>query len=134
MQPINITFISFLLNYLLQSDDQRSEGSSILSSKFFLRDSTIHGKKKVMYSLFPIKVFNCLCMYTRDLLPVFLIKAKSKCCNTNEKGNTDCIHEGAPIKSQPPLIAKWRNGVKLQLPGRFDGDGKNDIYNIYFFT
>ncbi|XP_018363540.1 PREDICTED: regulator of G-protein signaling loco isoform X2 [Trachymyrmex cornetzi] len=78
-----------------KSDDQRSEGSSILSSKFFLRDSTIHGKKK----------------------------AKSKCCNTSEKGNSnDCIHEGAPIKSQPPLIAKWRNGVKLQLPGRFDGD------------
>ncbi|XP_077258093.1 regulator of G protein signaling family member locomotion defects isoform X4 [Temnothorax americanus] len=84
-----------------KSDDQRSEGSSILSSKFFLRDSTIHGKKK----------------------------AKSKCCNTNEKSNTnDCIHEGAPIKSQPPLIAKLRNGVKLQLPGRFDGDGKNDLY------
>ncbi|XP_032672591.1 regulator of G-protein signaling loco isoform X2 [Odontomachus brunneus] len=81
-----------------KSDDQRSEGSSILSSKFFLRDSTIHGKKK----------------------------AKSKCCNTSEKGNTnDCIHEGAPVKSQPPLIAKWRNGVKLQLPGRFDGD---DLY------
>ncbi|XP_018407647.1 PREDICTED: regulator of G-protein signaling loco [Cyphomyrmex costatus] len=81
-----------------KSDDQRSEGSSILSSKFFLRDSTIHGKKK----------------------------AKSKCCNTSEKGNSnDCIHEGAPIKSQPPLIAKWRNGVKLQLPGRFDGD---DLY------
>ncbi|TGZ47582.1 hypothetical protein DBV15_03429 [Temnothorax longispinosus] len=81
-----------------KSDDQRSEGSSILSSKFFLRDSTIHGKKK----------------------------AKSKCCNTNEKSNTnDCIHEGAPIKSQPPLIAKLRNGVKLQLPGRFDGD---DLY------
>ncbi|XP_018312460.1 regulator of G-protein signaling loco isoform X1 [Mycetomoellerius zeteki] len=78
-----------------KSDDQRSERSSILSSKFFLRDSTIHGKKK----------------------------AKSKCCNTSEKGNSnDCIHEGAPIKSQPPLIAKWRNGVKLQLPGRFDGD------------
>ncbi|XP_012226987.1 regulator of G-protein signaling loco isoform X2 [Linepithema humile] len=81
-----------------KSDDQRSEGSSILSSKFFLRDSTIHGKKK----------------------------AKSKCCNISEKGNTnDCIHEGAPVKSQPPLIAKWRNGVKLQLPGRFDGD---DLY------
>ncbi|XP_011160617.2 regulator of G-protein signaling loco isoform X2 [Solenopsis invicta] len=79
-----------------KSDDQRSEGSSILSSKFFLRDSTIHGKKK----------------------------AKSKSCNTSEKGN-DCIHEGAPIKSQAPLIAKWRNGVKLQLPGRFDGD---DLY------
>ncbi|XP_020295874.1 regulator of G-protein signaling loco isoform X2 [Pseudomyrmex gracilis] len=81
-----------------KSDDQRSEGSSILSSKFFLRDSTIHGKKKV----------------------------KSKCCNTSEKGNSnDCIHEGAPVKSQPPLIAKWRNGVKLQLPSRFDGD---DLY------
>ncbi|EZA60643.1 hypothetical protein DMN91_007153 [Ooceraea biroi] len=82
-----------------KSDDQRSEGSSVLSSKFFLRDSTIHGKKK----------------------------AKSKCCNTSEKGSTnDCAHEGVPvIKSQPPLIAKWRNGVKLQLPGRFDGD---DLY------
>ncbi|XP_029155013.1 regulator of G-protein signaling loco isoform X2 [Nylanderia fulva] len=78
-----------------KSDDQRSEGSSILSSKFFLRDSTIHGKKK----------------------------AKSKYCNTTEKGNTN--DEGAPVKSQPPLIAKWRNGVKLQLPGRFDGD---DLY------
>ncbi|XP_070158476.1 regulator of G-protein signaling loco isoform X2 [Polyergus mexicanus] len=81
-----------------KSDDQRSEGSSILSSKFFLRDSTIHGKKKI----------------------------KSKYCNITEKGNTnDCVHEGAPIKSHPPLIAKWRNGVKLQLPGRFDGD---DLY------
>ncbi|EFN69214.1 Regulator of G-protein signaling 12 [Camponotus floridanus] len=81
-----------------KSDDQRSEGSSILSSKFFLRDSTIHGKKK----------------------------AKSKYCNTTDKGNTnDCVHEGAPVKSHPPLIAKWRNGVKLQLPGRFDGD---DLY------
>ncbi|KAL6263672.1 hypothetical protein P5V15_003761 [Pogonomyrmex californicus] len=81
-----------------KSDDQRSEGSSILSSKFFLRDSTIHGKKKM----------------------------KPKYCNTSEKSNTnDCIHEAAPVKSQPPLIAKWRNGVKLQLPGRFDGD---DLY------
>ncbi|XP_029669207.1 regulator of G-protein signaling loco isoform X2 [Formica exsecta] len=81
-----------------KSDDQRSEGSSILSSKFFLRDSTIHGKKKI----------------------------KSKYCNITEKGNTnDCVHEGAPVKSHPPLIAKWRNGVKLQLPGRFDGD---DLY------
>ncbi|KAL6423212.1 hypothetical protein ACFW04_010110 [Cataglyphis niger] len=81
-----------------KSDDQHSEGSSILSSKFFLRDSTIHGKKKI----------------------------KSKYCNTTEKSNTnDCVHEGAPVKSHPPLIAKWRNGVKLQLPGRFDGD---DLY------
>lgn len=60
-------------------------------------------------------------------LDIRCFKAKSKCCNTSEKGNSnDCIHEGAPVKSQPPLIAKWRNGVKLQLPGRFDGDGKNN--------
>lgn len=58
-----------------------------------------------------------------------MTKAKSKYCNTTEKSNTnDC--EGAPVKSQPPLIAKWRNGVKLQLPGRFDGDGEIIIYNI----
>lgn len=58
-------------------------------------------------------------------------KAKSKCCNTSEKGNTnDCIHEGAPVKSQPPLIAKWRNGVKLQLPGRFEGDGKDNNVSL----
>lgn len=59
-------------------------------------------------------------------------KIKSKYCNTTEKSNTnDCVHEGAPIKSHPPLIAKWRNGVKLQLPGRFDGDGEI-IYIIIF--
>lgn len=64
---------------------------------------------------------------------VFLIKTKSKCCNTNEKSNTnDCIHEGGSVKSQPPLIAKWRNGVKLQLPGRFDGDGKNVMCTFSF--
>lgn len=38
-----------------QSDDQRSEGSSILSSKFFLRDSTIHGKKKVIQTACRLK-------------------------------------------------------------------------------
>ncbi|XP_015610266.1 regulator of G-protein signaling loco isoform X2 [Cephus cinctus] len=80
-----------------KSDDQRSEGSSILSSKFFLRDSTIHGKKK----------------------------GKSKCSNASEKSNsTDCTTEETS-RPHPPLIAKWRNGVKLQLPGRFDGE---DLY------
>ncbi|XP_043266406.1 regulator of G-protein signaling loco isoform X2 [Venturia canescens] len=77
-----------------KSDDQRSEGSSILPSKFFLRDSTIHGKKK----------------------------SKSKCSNASEKSNsTDCTGEESS-RPHPPLIAKWRNGVKLQLPGRFEGD------------
>ncbi|XP_012287001.1 regulator of G-protein signaling loco isoform X2 [Orussus abietinus] len=80
-----------------KSDDQRSEGSSIRSSKFFLRDSTIHGKKK----------------------------GKSKCSNNSEKGHSaDCT--GADTsRPHPPLIAKWRNGVKLQLPGRYDGE---DLY------
>lgn len=60
-------------------------------------------------------------------------KAKSKSCNTNEKSyGNDCVHEGPPVKSQPPLIAKWRNGVKLQLTGKFDGDGKVYIF-IYSF-
>ncbi|XP_066586671.1 regulator of G-protein signaling loco isoform X2 [Prorops nasuta] len=78
-----------------KSDDQRSESSSILPSKFFLRDSTLHGKRK----------------------------GKSK-INTNEKaGSIDSRTE--ETRSHPPLIAKWRNGVKLQLPGRFDGD---DLY------
>lgn len=62
-----------------------------------------------------------------------MIKIKSKYCNITEKGNTnDCVHEGAPVKSHPPLIAKWRNGVKLQLPGRFDGDGEIIICIISF--
>lgn len=61
-----------------------------------------------------------------------MTKAKSKYCNTTDKGNTnDCVHEGAPVKSHPPLIAKWRNGVKLQLPGRFDGDGEIIILLLY---
>ncbi|XP_012254284.2 regulator of G-protein signaling loco isoform X3 [Athalia rosae] len=83
-----------------KSDDQRSEGSSILSNKFFLRDSTIHGKKK----------------------------GKSKSSNTSEKNHQ--IENAADICSrpQPPLIAKLCNGVKLQLPGRYDGDGFSDLY------
>ncbi|XP_031771229.1 regulator of G-protein signaling loco isoform X3 [Apis florea] len=80
-----------------KSDDQRSEGSSILPSKFFLRDSTMHGKKK---------------------------GGKSK-CNINEKSNTNDYVPEETTKSHPPLIAKWRNGVKLQLPGKFDGE---DLY------
>ncbi|CAK9794592.1 Regulator of G-protein signaling loco [Anthophora plagiata] len=81
-----------------KSDDQRSEGSSsILPSKFFLRDSTMHGKKK---------------------------GGKSK-CNANEKNNGNDYASEESGKSHPPLIAKWRNGVKLQLPGKFDGE---DLY------
>nr|XP_012146955.1 PREDICTED: regulator of G-protein signaling loco isoform X2 [Megachile rotundata] len=80
-----------------KSDDQRSEGSSILPSKFFLRDSTMHGKKK----------------------------GKSKCNNTSEKGSTSDYISEETSKPHPPLIAKWRNGVKLQLPGKFDGE---DLY------
>ncbi|XP_011302728.1 regulator of G-protein signaling loco isoform X3 [Fopius arisanus] len=80
-----------------KSDDQRSEGSSILSSKLFTRDTTVLGKKK----------------------------GKSKSSNLSEKSNsTDYTGEESSQSSRPhaPLIAKWRNGVKLQLPGRFDGD------------
>ncbi|KAK1122557.1 hypothetical protein K0M31_009005 [Melipona bicolor] len=80
-----------------KSDDQRSEGSSILPSKFFLRDSTMHGKKK---------------------------GGKPK-CNMNEKTNMNDYVSEETTKSHPPLIAKWRNGVKLQLPGKFDGE---DLY------
>ncbi|KZC06006.1 PREDICTED: regulator of G-protein signaling loco [Dufourea novaeangliae] len=79
-----------------KSDDQRSEGSSILPSKFFLRDSTMHGKKK----------------------------GKSK-CSLNDKGNVNDYMSEETVKPHPPLIAKWRNGVKLQLPGKFDGE---DLY------
>ncbi|XP_014604119.1 PREDICTED: regulator of G-protein signaling loco isoform X1 [Polistes canadensis] len=80
-----------------KSDDQRSEGSSILPSKFFVRDSTMHGKKKM----------------------------KSKYTTGSEKnGTTESVSEETS-RPHPPLIAKWRNGVKLQLPGRFDGD---DLY------
>ncbi|XP_063986998.1 regulator of G-protein signaling loco isoform X3 [Diachasmimorpha longicaudata] len=80
-----------------KSDDQRSEGSSILSSKFFTRDTTVLGKKK----------------------------GKSKSSNLSEKSNsTDYTGEEnlQSSRAHAPLIAKWRNGVKLQLPGRFDGD------------
>ncbi|CAL7938118.1 unnamed protein product [Xylocopa violacea] len=80
-----------------KSDDQRSEGSSILPSKFFLRDSTMHGKKK---------------------------GGKSK-CNMNERSNANDYVSDETAKSHPPLIAKWRNGVKLQLPGKYDGE---DLY------
>ncbi|XP_033322332.1 regulator of G protein signaling family member locomotion defects isoform X4 [Megalopta genalis] len=79
-----------------KSDDQRSEGSSILPNKFFLRDSTMHGKKK----------------------------GKVK-CNASEKGSANDYTSEDAVKSHPPLIAKWRNGVKLQLPGKFDGE---DLY------
>ncbi|XP_033221988.1 regulator of G-protein signaling loco isoform X2 [Belonocnema kinseyi] len=80
-----------------KSDDQRSESSSILSNKFFTRDSSSHGKKK----------------------------GKSKGSSSSEKGTlNDCVHEES-TRSYPPLIAKWRNGVKLQLPSKFDGD---DLY------
>lgn len=74
-------------------------------------------------------------MYDAGIISNFNVEfqAKSKCCNISEKGSTNnCTHEGASVKSQPPLIAKWRNGVKLQLPGRFDGDGK--IYNATNYT
>ncbi|XP_008554044.1 regulator of G-protein signaling loco isoform X1 [Microplitis demolitor] len=80
-----------------KSDDQRSEGSSILSNKFFSRDLALSGKKK----------------------------SKSKSSNLSEKSNSDCTGDDSAAqstRSHAPLIAKWRNGVKLQLPGRFDGD------------
>ncbi|KAK0157788.1 hypothetical protein PV328_011480 [Microctonus aethiopoides] len=80
-----------------KSDDQRSESSSILSSKFFTRDTNILTKRK----------------------------SKSKSSNLSEKScSTDCTGEenSQSTRSHAPLIAKWRNGVKLQLPGRFDAD------------
>ncbi|XP_046624496.1 regulator of G-protein signaling loco isoform X1 [Neodiprion virginianus] len=80
-----------------KSEDQRSESSSILSNKFFLRDSTIHGKKK----------------------------SKSKSSNTSEKNTLTDAAADVCSRPHPPLIAKWRNGVKLQLPGRYDGE---DLY------
>ncbi|KAL7293981.1 hypothetical protein TKK_0012558 [Trichogramma kaykai] len=79
-----------------KSDDQKSEGSSIRSGKFFSRDSTLYIRKK----------------------------AKSKSSNLSEKSGSECGNDDGN-KTQTPLIAKWRNGVKLQLPSRFDGDGKN---------
>ncbi|XP_046749277.1 regulator of G-protein signaling loco isoform X3 [Diprion similis] len=80
-----------------KSEDQRSESSSILSNKFFLRDSTIHGKKK----------------------------GKSKSSNTSDKNTLTDTAADVCSRPHPPLIAKWRNGVKLQLPGRYDGE---DLY------
>ncbi|KAK0161229.1 hypothetical protein PV327_009724 [Microctonus hyperodae] len=80
-----------------KSDDQRSESSSILSSKFFTRDTNILTKRK----------------------------SKSKSSNLSEKScSTDCTGEenSQSTRSHAPLIAKWRNGVKLQLPGKFDAD------------
>ncbi|XP_034948216.1 regulator of G-protein signaling loco isoform X2 [Chelonus insularis] len=79
-----------------KSDDQRSEGSSILSNKFFLRDSTVLGKKR----------------------------SKNKGSNMSDKSTSDCTGEESSHSSRPhaPLIAKWRNGVKLQLPGKLDSD------------
>ncbi|CAG5075886.1 Similar to loco: Regulator of G-protein signaling loco (Drosophila melanogaster) [Cotesia congregata] len=78
-----------------KSEDQRSESSSILSNKFFSRDLALSGKKK----------------------------SKSKSSNLSEKSHSDCAEETTQTtRSHAPLIAKWRNGVKLQLPGRFDGD------------
>jgi regulator of G-protein signaling len=52
------------------------------------------------------------------------LQSKSKSSNISDKSSSDCgIDESnRPV---PPLIAKWRNGVKLQLPSRFDGDGKS---------
>ncbi|XP_058804018.1 regulator of G-protein signaling loco isoform X2 [Phymastichus coffea] len=85
-----------------KSDDQKSEkseSSSILSGKIFSRDSTLYLKKK----------------------------SKSKNSNTSERSTSDCGNEEIN-RTQPPLIAKWKNGVKLQLPSRFDGDSK-DIYD-----
>lgn len=56
-------------------------------------------------------------------------KSKSKSSNLSEKSHSDCAEETTQTtRSHAPLIAKWRNGVKLQLPGRFDGDGKFLIY------
>ena len=67
-----------------------------------MRDSSSHGKKK----------------------------GKSKGSSSSEKGTSnDCGREES-TRSYPPLIAKWRNGVKLQLPSKFDGDGKRSNYIV----
>ena len=42
----------------------------------------------------------------------------------SEKSGSDGANDESH-RPHPPLIAKWRNGVKLQLPSRFDGDGKS---------
>ncbi|XP_043461403.1 regulator of G-protein signaling loco isoform X3 [Leptopilina heterotoma] len=83
-----------------KSDDQRSDSSSILSNKFFMRDSSSHGKKK----------------------------GKSKSVSSSDKGTWNDCGQEENTRSYPPLIAKWRNGVKLQLPSKFDGDGKKNLY------
>ncbi|CAB0029676.1 unnamed protein product, partial [Trichogramma brassicae] len=51
----------------------------------------------------------------------FTKHAKSKSSNLSEKSGSECGNDDGN-KTQTPLIAKWRNGVKLQLPSRFDGD------------
>ncbi|XP_023245188.1 regulator of G-protein signaling loco [Copidosoma floridanum] len=79
-----------------KSDDQKSDSSSIFSNKLFSKESGLHVKKK----------------------------SKSKNSNMSDKSGSDCGQDESH-RPHPPLIAKWRNGVKLQLPSRFDGDGKN---------
>lgn len=54
----------------------------------------------------------------------YMVKGGKSKCNINEKSNTNDYVPEETTKSHPPLIAKWRNGVKLQLPGKFDGEGK----------
>lgn len=53
-----------------------------------------------------------------------MLKGGKPKCNMNEKSNANDYVSEETAKSHPPLIAKWRNGVKLQLPGKFDGEGK----------
>ena len=55
---------------------------------------------------------------------ILMLKGGKPKCNMNEKTNTNDYVSEESTKSHPPLIAKWRNGVKLQLPGKFDGEGK----------
>lgn len=56
---------------------------------------------------------------------LFMLKGIKPKCNITEKSNAqDYVPEETAKSSHPPLIAKWRNGVKLQLPGKFDGEGK----------
>lgn len=54
----------------------------------------------------------------------FLLQSKSK--TTDRSTSSDRATEES-TRSHAPLIAKWKNGVKLQLPSKFD-DGK--IQNI----
>ena len=59
---------------------------------------------------------------------ILMLKGGKPKCNMNEKSNANDYVSEETAKSHPPLIAKWRNGVKLQLPGKFDGEGK--LYTI----